>query len=42
MIIHNVVRGDGGQGGGLGSKDAPFQLGQVIPNKGDRQNWYGK
>jgi hypothetical protein len=31
MIVHNVVRGDGGEGGGLRGKDASLQLRQVVP-----------
>ncbi len=42
IVVHNIVRGDGGQGGGLGSEDAPLQLRQVIPVGGRNLNQLGE
>ena len=33
MVLSHVVGGDGRQRGGLGSKDASLQLGQVVPSQ---------
>ena len=33
VVLHHVVGGDGRQRGGLGSKDTPLQLGQIVPSQ---------